>query len=98
VVTGDNVGAGDFIVLKPDEIWKIGDSGVRVTLSQDATIEQSTAPTGAQDTPTAMSQAMVSMYQENATAFKVVRRISWGKRRTPAVAWIDNAAYGSEGS
>jgi HK97 family phage prohead protease len=98
VVTGDNVGAGDFIVLKPDEIWKIGDSGVRVTLSQEATIEQSTAPTGAQDTPTAASQAMVNMYQEESTAFKVVRRINWGKRRTPAAAYIGDADYGSVGS
>jgi HK97 family phage prohead protease len=98
VITGDNVGSGDVILLKPSEIWRIGDMGVRVSVSQDATIEQSSAPTGEQDTPAAMTQAMVSMFQEESTAFKVVRPINWGKRRSSAVAYIGDAAYGVEQS
>ena len=95
VVTGDNVGAGDMILLKPSDIYKIGDSGVQVSASDVAMIEQSTAPTGATDTPVAASQAFTSMFQEESVAIKVVRRINFAKRRTGVVAYIGDAAYGT---
>ena len=95
VVTGDNVGANAFILLKPSDIWKIGDLGITVSISREATIEQSTAPTGASDTPTAASQAMVNMFQNESTAIKVVRPINFAKRRATAVDYISDADYGS---
>jgi len=96
VVVGDNVPSGDVIMLNPREIWKIGDSGISISVSRDAMIEQSTAPTGETDTPTAASQAFTSMFQEESTAIKVVRRINFQKRRTSAVAYVSGADYGSE--
>mgnify|MGYP007071591057 CR=1 FL=1 len=98
MITGDNVGSGDILLLKPSDIWKIGDSGVQVQVSDSAMIEQSSAPTGEQDTPAAATATLVSMYQEDAVAIKVTRRISFGKRRSSAVQWIDDAAYGAEAS
>lgn len=98
VVVGDNVGTGDLILLKPSDIYRIGDTGVQVSLSREAMIEQSTVPTGATDTPVAASQAFTSMFQEESTAFKVVRSISFAKRRSSAVAFIGNADYGSSDS
>jgi HK97 family phage major capsid protein/HK97 family phage prohead protease len=95
VVTGDNINASHLILLKPSEIYKIGDGGIQVSVSNQATIEQSTAPTGAQDTPTAQSQAMVNMFQNESTAIKVVRSINFAKRRSTAVAYVDDADYGS---
>lgn len=95
---GDNVGSGDVIMLKPDEIWKIGDSGLQVSFSRDATIEQDTAPAGATDTPTAAANNMTSMFQEESTAIKVVRRINFQKRRSHAVAYIGDAGYGGVAS
>lgn len=98
VVVGDNVPSGDIIVLNPREIYKIGDSGVRVSVSDVAMIEQSSAPTGATDTPVAASQVFTSMFQEESTAIKVVRRINFAKRRSTAVGVITGGDYGSDES
>jgi hypothetical protein len=95
VVTGHNVGATHIIMIKPSEIWKIGDSGVEISLSREATIEQDTAPAGASDTPTAASATLMSMFGTESTAFKVVRSINYQKRRTQAAQWISDALYGS---
>lgn len=96
---GDNVGSGDVIMLKPDEIWKIGDSGIQVSFSRDATIEQQTDPSGATDTPVGMTTTnATNMFQEDSTAIRVIRRINYQKRRTHAVAFIGDAAYGGVAS
>lgn len=93
VVTGDNVDGNDIILLKPSDIYRIGDTGVSVEMSREAMIEQSTAPSGATDTPVAAGQYMTSMFQSESTAIKVVRSINFAKRRTSAVAYINNADY-----
>lgn len=98
VFVGDNVGTGDVILLKPSDIWKIGDLGVSLSVSTEAMIEQSSAPTGATDTPVAASQAFTSMFQEESTAIKVVRPINWGKKYASAVAYVGDAAWGTEAS
>jgi hypothetical protein len=95
VVTGDNVNAAHLILLKPSDIWRIGDLGVEVSISRDAMIEQSTLPTGATDTPVAASATMTSMFQEESTAIKVVRPINFAKRRASAVQYIGDANYGA---
>lgn len=94
VYTGDNVTPGDWILLKPSDIWKIGDGGVEVSMSDQATIEQNDAAAGATDTPTAMASHFTSMFQSESVAFKVVRRINYAKRRSGAVAVLSNAEYG----
>ena len=69
--------------------------GVEVSLSMDATIEQDDSPTGDAEAPTAASATMVSMFQTENVAFKVVRPINFAKRRTHAAQFIDGAAYTS---
>lgn len=98
VVTGDNVGAQHFILLKPSDIYRIGAMGVEVALSRDATIEMANDPTGEANTPTAQSKQMVSMFQAGMVALRVIIPINFAKRRSTAVAWIDNAHYGTAGS
>lgn len=98
MITGDNVGSGDIILMKPSDIWKIGDMGVRFSVSDVAMIESSSNPSGAADTPTAADQALTSMFQTDSVAIKAVRRISFGLRRSTAVAYIGDAAYGAEAS
>lgn len=93
VVTGHNVNANHLILLKASDIWKIGDRGVRVEMSGDATIEQETAPTGATDTPADMSSPRTSMFQSDSMAIKVVRTLSYQKRRTSAVQYVSDADY-----
>lgn len=95
VVVGDNVNSTHLILLKPSDIYKIGDGGVQVSISREATIEMADDPTGASDTPVAASKMPVNMFQSNSVAIKVVRSMNFAKRRASAVAYVDDAAYGS---
>jgi HK97 family phage major capsid protein/HK97 family phage prohead protease len=95
VWTGDNVGAGDLILMKPSEIYKIGDGGVQVSVSREATIEMADNPGSESLGPTDFTGKVVSMFQTENTAIKVVRSINWAKRRTHAVRYIGDADYGS---
>ena len=94
VYSGHNVGTGDLILMSAGDIWKIGDGGVQVSISREATIEQNDTPAGATDTPVTMAVKFTNMFQEESTAIKVVRSINWAKRRTGAVHYIGNASYG----
>lgn len=94
VYTGDNVAAGAWLLLKPSDIWKIGDSGLQLSMTDNATIEQDSAPTGASDTPTAATATLVSLWQTESIGFKVVRRINWAKRRAHAAQVLTGAEYG----
>ncbi|MEM9388352.1 MAG: phage major capsid protein [Pseudomonadota bacterium] len=95
VVTGDNVATDRMILLKPSDIYKIGDGGIQVSMSRDAMIEMDTAPTGDTQAPTAASANMVSMFQSESTAIKVVRSLNFAKRRASAVAYLTGANYGA---
>jgi hypothetical protein len=93
VATGDNVGVASLILLKPSDIYRIGDTGFEIAISKEATIEQSTAPTGATDTPVAQSDYPTNMFQEDSTAFRVIRHINFAKRRTGVVQYVSDASY-----
>lgn len=91
---GGNVGASELILLKPSDIYKIGDRGVEVTLSTEAAIQMDGAPDGDSDTPTA-NTSVVSMFQTESVAIKVVRPLNFAKRRASAVAFVTGADYGA---
>jgi hypothetical protein len=95
VYTGDNVTSGHFILLKPSDIYRIGDSGVMVSVTDVATIEQDSDPQGEGDTPTAASATLSSLWQTEQIGIKVVRSVNFAKRRSHAVQYIDNADYGA---
>lgn len=94
VKTGDNVDSSHVILLKPSDVYKIGDGGVEVYMSREATIEQDTVPQGATDTPVAASANLTNMFQEHSVAFKVVRRINFAKRRSHAVQYANDVSWG----
>ena len=98
VYTGDNVAGGDWYLLKPSDIWKIGEGGVEVSMSDTATIEQNDAPQGAGDTPTAASATLMSLWQTEQVGFKVVRSINYKLRRASAVNLLQNGEYGGVAS
>lgn len=98
VATGDNVNANHLILLKPSDIFKIGDMGVQVTMSRDATIEMNSVPVGDSETPTASSESPVSMFQTESVALKVVRPMNFQKRRSHAVQYVSDADYGAVAS
>jgi hypothetical protein len=93
VVTGDNVEGNHLILLKPSDIYRIGDGGIQVSISREASIEQNSIPTGASDTPVGASTAWTNMFQNESTAIKVVRSINFAKRRNSAVQYIRNIDY-----
>jgi hypothetical protein len=97
-VTGDNVLAGNLLLIKPSDVWVIGDSGVRVELSTSATIEADSAPTGEGVTPTAQSASMVSMFQTDMVAIKAVRDINWQYRRTSTIVTARKTAVKYDGT
>ncbi|WP_430244965.1 phage major capsid protein [Neorhizobium sp. DAR64861/K0K2] len=94
VTAGGNVGSGDLILMRPSDIYKIGDRGVEVSLSTEAAIQMDDAPNGASDTPTSHT-GVVSMFQTESVAIKVVRPLNFAKRRASAVAYIGDADYGT---
>ncbi len=98
VITGDNVGATNLILLSPKDIYRIGDSGLQVSMSHDATIEQDSSPTGDAVSPTEASATLMSMFQTDSVAIKVVRRINFAKRRATAIQFIGDAQYGVAGA
>lgn len=98
VITGDNINANHIILMKPSDIYRIGDTGVQVSISRDAAIEMDDAPAQDSENPTGASGAIVSMFQTESTAIKVVRAINFAKRRSTAVAYISDADYGAVSS
>lgn len=93
VKVSDNLSSGYMMLLKPSDIYRIGDMGIQVSVSDQATLEMSTAPQGDNLTPTAASANLQSMFQEDAVAFKVVRPLNWAKRRSTAVTYASGCAY-----
>ena len=93
IITGDNVGAGDLILLKPSDIYRIEAGGLSVSVSQDATLEQDDTPTGESEGPTAASASIVSMFQTESTALKVVLPMNFAKRRAGVVDFVGDGAY-----
>jgi HK97 family phage major capsid protein/HK97 family phage prohead protease len=90
-------GGGNLVIaLKPNEIALADDGQVDVSVSTEASVEMSDAPTNRSDTPTAAS--LVSLWQTNSIGIKAERFVNWTKRRTGAVVYMDDANWGSIGS
>jgi hypothetical protein len=94
VYVSHNVNANYLVLLKPSDIYKIGERAIEISASEHATIEMADNPSGYTITPTDQSQGIVGMFQTESTAIKVVQSINFARRRTSAVAWIKNADYG----
>lgn len=95
VVTGGNIGSSVVLMVDPSQIFRIGDTGVEVSVSTDATIEMDdTTPLGDSQSPTASSATPVSMFGSESVALKIVRAVSFAKRRPTAVSFVDDAYYG----
>jgi len=80
-----------IILVNARDILLADDGQVTIDASREASIEMLDNPTNnsSAGTPT----TMVSMFQTNAVAIRAVRFINWAKRRSTAVAFIQDAAY-----
>lgn len=94
VVTGDNVNSNYHIMLKPSDIYRIGMGSMETYVSDQASIEMANNPGQDTDTPTAATGKVVSMFQTESVAIKVVQSMNFARRRDSAVAWISDADYG----
>ena len=75
VIESEN--AGDVIALvKPSELYLADDGEVEVAFSDQATIDMG-------------ATTLVNLWQQNMTAIRAERHITWAKRRTIAAAFID---------
>lgn len=98
------VTAGSLVVLaSASDIWLADDGQVSVDLSREASIEMDTQPQG--DAATIVTGGtesngveVVSMFQTNSVAIRAERFINWKKRRTAAVAVIDQVNWGVQTS
>ena len=86
-------GGGMVVLLNASDIWLADDGQVTIDASREASLQMLDNPTNNSATGTPTS--MVSMFQTNSTAFLAERFINWQRRRTSAVAWLDNVNWGT---
>ena len=71
------------VLLKPSEILLADDGGVNVDLSEEASLEMSSTPTGG-------AQQLVSLWQQNLVGIRAEQYINWEPRRPHVVVvWDD---------
>jgi HK97 family phage major capsid protein/HK97 family phage prohead protease len=78
-----------LILCKPSEIMLADDGQTVIDASNQASIQMDSAP----DSPPSSSTTLISLWQMNMTGLRAERWINWQKRRTSAVAYIQNAKY-----
>jgi HK97 family phage major capsid protein/HK97 family phage prohead protease len=72
-----------------DEILLADDGQVVVDASREASVNMDSTP----DSPPTASTNMISLWQLNMMGIRAERWITWLRRRTSAVAWIQGAHY-----
>jgi HK97 family phage major capsid protein/HK97 family phage prohead protease len=88
--TGGSPTDGDTIVVASTPDILLADDGqVSIDVSREATLQMDSAP----DSPPVASTVMYSLFQNNGVAIRAERYINWAKRRSTAVAFIQNAKY-----
>lgn len=96
-LTSDNAVSGDLLLIKPSDVYRIGDDGLSIDISRDATLEFASDPTGSAlangSVPVAQSKQPVNLFQAGMVGVRLLRSINWAKRRSSAVARITGAAY-----
>ena len=95
VITSNNVPGNSTVgypmslIVQPEIL--LAEEGVSVEAGREVSLEMDSAPTNDGKTPTAAS--LVSMWQNDLTAIKVIRPITWQNRRPSAVAQITATKY-----
>ena len=86
-------GGSIFVLAFASEIYLADDSIVTIDTSREASILMDSAASGSMNSLTPTGSAVVSMFQTNSIAIRAERYINWAKRRTTAVAWLDNVDW-----
>ena len=83
----DSANAHQIVLVDQANIYYANDGGVQVDMSDQASVEMSDSPDG--------TGQLVSLFQNNLTAWRVEQRLNWMPRRSKSVAIIDGVNYGS---
>lgn len=85
---------GQLALIDPSGIASNVES-IEFAMSSQASLEMADDPTGATDTPAAMTKTMVNLFQTDCVAFRATIHGNWETRR-PAVAVVTGASYPTE--
>lgn len=90
-------GAGNLVVaVNASDIFLSDDGQVTIDMSRETSLQMADNPTN--NSATATGASLVSMFQTNSIALRAERFINWARRRTGAVAYMDDVNWGSIGS
>lgn len=92
VIVSNHVPAGTLVLVFASEIYLSDDGAVTIDASREASIQMLDNPTNASSDGTATT--MVSMFQTNSVALRAERFITWSKRRSTAVALVEDINWG----
>lgn len=81
-----SVAAGDQITLLDGAEVLVAEEDIQLSSSDQGSLQMNDAPT--QDATGGTGSTMVSLWQSNLLALKIVRTIRWERRRDEAVAWM----------
>lgn len=93
IISSNHVGAGDIIAISAPDILLADESGVDVSVSDQASIETIDDGNMTQTGRVGTGVAMLSLWQTEMVGIKITRMINWQKARTAAVAYVGDAAW-----
>lgn len=91
VIVSDYVAPGFVALVNASDIYVTDEGGVQVDMSREASLEMADNPAHDSTTPTGAS--LVSLWQTNSVGFRAERFINWARRRTSAVAYLNQATW-----
>lgn len=83
------VNTGYIALIDAAELLLCDENEATIDMSSQSTLQMDSAP----DSPATAGTVMLSLYQNNLKAWRVLRSINWKMGRTGATAYISNAAY-----
>lgn len=78
-----------IILAKQQDILLADDGQVMIDASREASIQMETTP----DSPATASTVLTSLWQHNMVGIRAERMVTWKKRRSESVGFIQNAKY-----
>lgn len=92
VIVSEHV--GDIVALvNASDIYQGDDGDIAVDMSREAALEMKSASL-TQDGAAGTGASLVSLWQNNLVALRAERTINWARRRTSAVAYLTDVAWG----
>ena len=91
-LANDGGSSGGIVVLaNASDIYFADEGGFMLDMSREASVQMDDAP----DNPTTASTVLVSLWQRNLVGFRAERTVSWARRRSGSVSWLDSVTWGN---